>query len=490
MPPKGKKGKKGGDKLLKSEFQMLKDEEGRRRYLQDIKDKAKEKQGLEEKNAHINNLKIQNRWREIMKAGKARELLQQIEILKQVHERHLDRKSAGVENLARDVDEAESQYSTALQAHCMNIDTLIDLQASRLQTLQNQFESDLGILETEFNTERMKVQTAHAKERADILGIMGRMEQDFQDAEADARHEYSSLRDDVKNKNLEEKHALRIQLEGTVEDLWRQFQAALNQYNASTEERKKQFEELKSKDSKNAKEIEQQMRKLVKLQETIAHIKSRLSSNSKEYEERNRALRQEKDAIQSHFQSLKRRMNTFRDRERRKLTELTIVSNKAIKDLKAKVGKAEKIIRMAEMNRKLETEEEKVLPFYKESPTEQKDVQLATQELIESATSVPLPKEFAAMEQFHKRYNKVSLDRLALEKQRAKLQEENLHLRGILKQYLDGISVNEVILDSPNPLVVVNGRTNAPLRHPQSHLNITYVEAAHEAAHHRQSIAL
>ena len=25
-------------------------------------------------------------------------------------------------------------------------------------------------------------------------------------------------------KNLEEKHALRIQLEGTVEDLWRQFQ--------------------------------------------------------------------------------------------------------------------------------------------------------------------------------------------------------------------------------------------------------------------------
>ncbi len=67
-------------------------------------------------------------------------------------------------------------------------------------------------------------------------------------------------------KNLEEKHALRIQLEGTVEDLWRQFQAALNNYNATTEDRKKQFEELKQKDHKNAKEIEQQMKKLVKLQ--------------------------------------------------------------------------------------------------------------------------------------------------------------------------------------------------------------------------------
>ena len=50
------------------------------------------------------------------------------------------------------------------------------------------------------------------------------MEQEFQEAEAEAKHEYQSMRDDVKNKNLEEKHALRIQLEGTIEDLWRQFQ--------------------------------------------------------------------------------------------------------------------------------------------------------------------------------------------------------------------------------------------------------------------------
>lgn len=46
----------------------------------------------------------------------------------------------------------------------------------------------------------MKLQTQHAREKADILGIMSRMEQEFQDTEADAKHEYSSLRDDVKNK--------------------------------------------------------------------------------------------------------------------------------------------------------------------------------------------------------------------------------------------------------------------------------------------------
>ena len=65
--------------------------------------------------------------------------------------------------------------------------------------------------------------------------------------------------------NLEEKHALRVQLELAVEDLWAQFQQALRNYQETTEERKKAFEELKAKDERSAKEIETQMRKLQRL---------------------------------------------------------------------------------------------------------------------------------------------------------------------------------------------------------------------------------
>ena len=58
---------------------------------------------------------------------------------------------------------------------------------------------------------------------------------------------------------------MRMQLEGAVEELWRQFQEALRQYNSTTEDRKKHFEELKAKDMKSAQEIEMQMRKLQKI---------------------------------------------------------------------------------------------------------------------------------------------------------------------------------------------------------------------------------
>ncbi|KAJ3353225.1 Dynein regulatory complex subunit 2 [Entophlyctis luteolus] len=482
-----KKGKK--EKGVKTEAQLLKEEEARRKLLEETKAKAKQL------NANANNINTFP-TRYAINAAKIKDLKAQVESLQQVHQRHIDRKHAATAALEKDLLEAEEQFSTALQSHCINTDTLIDLQLGRLATLQNQFNTDLGLIEAEFHTERTKLQTQNALEKVEILGIIARMEQDFQETEADAKHEYSSQKDDIKNKNLEEKHAIRIQLEGTVEDLWRQFQATLNQYNSSTEERKRQFEDLKQKDQKNAKEIEQQMKKLIKLQvtspcfvlntaesldrffslgqETIAHFKAKLSNNTKEYDERNRALREEKEAIQAHFQALKQRMNLFRKNEHKRLTELTLVSSKALKDLNAKVETAEMIIKLAEMNRKLETEREKVVPFY-ESSLPDADFNAA---LVDPELEKFLPKEFPAMEQFNKRFNKISLDVLALRKQKETLQEENTSLRSILRQYLDGISLNEDVLNQLNPLFVVNGRTNAPTNRTPHQIH--YVEVSHQ----------
>jgi hypothetical protein len=74
--------------------------------------------------------------------------------LRQTHQRQLDRKDAIIRNLEKDVVESDAQYADALQAHLINLDTLIDLQFSRLSTLQRQFDGDLSMLEEEFSTEK------------------------------------------------------------------------------------------------------------------------------------------------------------------------------------------------------------------------------------------------------------------------------------------------------------------------------------------------
>jgi hypothetical protein len=65
---------------------------------------------------------------------------------------------------------------------------------------------------------------------------------------------------------------------------------------------------------------------------------------------------------------------------------------------------------------------------------------------------------YDSLETFWKRFSKVSLDKLSLEKERSILQSENMQLKMLLKQYLDGISVNDEIMSQTNPLMILSSR--------------------------------
>lgn len=56
--------------------------------------------------------------------------------------------------------------------------------------------------------------------------MMTAMEQEFQSAEDAARHEFESVREEIKNRNSEEYNVLKIQLESTIEELERHFEHA------------------------------------------------------------------------------------------------------------------------------------------------------------------------------------------------------------------------------------------------------------------------
>lgn len=73
--------------------------------------------------------------------------------------------------------------------------------------------------------------------------------------------------------------------------------------------------------------------------------------------------------------------------------------------------------------------------------------------------------DYTALENFWKRYNKALLDKLSLDKERSELMAQNQQLRMLLKQYLDGISVNDDILTQANPLLIVNHKTNVKYVH-------------------------
>lgn len=85
---------------------------------------------------------------------------------------------------------------------------------------------------------------------------------------------------------------MSAQRKAVLDELWLEFQRETKQYKDNTEERKLRFEALKRKDEESSHTIARQMRKLQKLQETIASLKQKMAINAKEFEEKTRAIRQ------------------------------------------------------------------------------------------------------------------------------------------------------------------------------------------------------
>ncbi|NXA17750.1 DRC2 protein, partial [Ibidorhyncha struthersii] len=113
----------------------------------------------------------------------------------------------------------------------------------------------------------------------------------------------------------------------------------------------------------------------------------------------------------------------------------------------------QRVLRLAEMCRRLETEEEKVLPFYPSSLAEEE--QQDAQRVLEEMPVEPLAqamRDYVRLEQFWQRFNKAKLEEQALERERVALSRRNGRLRELLRQYLVGISVSQEVLGQPKPL--------------------------------------
>ncbi|GAQ79671.1 hypothetical protein KFL_000350250 [Klebsormidium nitens] len=527
MAKKGKKDSKPlteEEKLVRQEMLALQAEEERKKQEEDAKKRLKDKKETEEKYARINGLKIHTQWRKFMRQAKVDELRRDIEILSQQHEREVDRKDAIIQMLDKDLDDAESQHQTALRAHLQTVDAIIELQYERIKALEAEFQKALQALSDEFDSEKAEIQNSHNKQKKELLEMAVAMEAEFEEAEGEARQEFESQREEIKNRNSEEYNVLKISLEGAIEELEREFEQAHQAYLDSTESRTQSFKELTAKDASSAKIIEQRMRKLIRLHEQIAQWRTKMATSSREWEQRNKALKDEKDMMVKHYQELKSKMNRMRQAEHERLKQLSLYSGEAIKELERKLEQAERILKLAELNRKMETEQEKILPF---DPTHVSTIPIpAADELLASASlqdvrdggysdaeaptsplngfgsgretealaqamrdfggglnsadgdftreeseAAPtlcayatdengkLVPEWHYLSNFFKRYNKVILDKAALDKEKRRLLDDNAKLKYVLKQYLDGITVNgEVLKDPKNPLLVVNNR--------------------------------
>ncbi|XP_062486590.1 dynein regulatory complex subunit 2 [Pezoporus occidentalis] len=469
------------DKLLLLQSQALAEEEAAKRKGEMLTRFLKHKLAQEEQSSALSLHKLHEQWRAVLREAKASELRRDVHVLSRAFARVMDCKDGVIEALAADLEEAEEQHGRALRSHLLNVDRLLQLQRCRLACLEDGYRAHLQAMQAAFEEERRTIVEQHERERCYLQDVALGTEQNQAKNDLDITLKFQSSLDDIKNESLQEKQYTHLQIGAKLEELWKQVQSTLQGYAEDTEQQRVAFEVLKQKDEKSSREVEMQTKKLQKLQGSITAIRSRLVALIQESEEQNRRMREEKEKVLGQLRELRTEMNQMGTDAHDSLLRLTLQSGAALKALARVTEKAQHILRLAEMCRRMETEEEKVLPFYPSSleEEEEEDARQVLQETPVEALAWAV-QDYAGLERFWQRFNKAKLEEQALEQQRAALSRRNRRLRDLLRRYLDGISIPQEVLSEPNPLLAVKHKSCIPRAvphtggncavHPKTHL--------------------
>lgn len=199
------------------------------------KQHLKREAGTELKNSKYNMSKIQESWLKIMRSAKTKQLKQQVEIISQNHERDVDRKDAILQMLDRDLDEAEEQHQVAVRSHLLNTDRLLEIQQSRLLALEDDFKRDVVTLTDEFRIEREQIQDKHALEKRELTLIVQQVEHDEKNREQADITDHQAQFEMIRNRNIEEDHQMKSNLEEKIEETRAKCKEKLQLYQNQTE---------------------------------------------------------------------------------------------------------------------------------------------------------------------------------------------------------------------------------------------------------------
>ena len=156
---------------------------------------------------------------------------------------------------------------------------------------------------------------------------------------------------------MEEKQALQIYLDETTDGMWRRLQNMVVEFKTSTEEKRRNYNELLSKDKKGVSEVAENNKKIEKLMEDVSKLKETLTELSDTEEKRLSGLRIERDDLIKELHATRRAVSIdYRNKEQRKMQRLAFHTNKLEKTVSEILLHQDQMIKLSQNCLKLEEE--------------------------------------------------------------------------------------------------------------------------------------
>ena len=402
----------------------------------------------------INKKKLVTNWRKILRVAKTEDLKKELEVYSQSNHRELDSLEAYIQMLDKNIDEAEDQYNLAMRNHLIQVDKLFEIRDSRIEALREEFTRSAKILYDEFNSEAIEIKQTHIRQKKELEDMMETIRAEENEKQTLAAENHQTQTEQLKQKAKEEVEQMQGEMTSKQNTLSNELESLFQRYTNDTKDRFTEYLNKVNESNKVQKDIQKNTKLIARTKDRIDLMDVKIRQMEQELKQKNQSLQSEKTAIAKNFLDLKNKMLNFRASERKKLTEFVINSKLAMDRLEEVSKLGEKILKTSELCRKLETEKEKVLPFYDSTVTED-DIPDDLKVIFKDAADLE-NKTYGYIKNYFKRYNKVMLDKLAIQQQKELYKKENQTLKNLLKQYIDNISVNEEVMANENYLLIAD----------------------------------
>ncbi|KAG9337920.1 hypothetical protein JZ751_027413 [Albula glossodonta] len=341
MPKKGGKknggGKKAGmteeERLVYVQQRALAEEamakEKRELSTRSIKDKL----WKEEQRSIMNEFKLMEKWRAVLRHTLAQELRHDIDVLRQTFARIMDQKDSAIKNLVQHLAESKEQADLALHSHHQKIKELEEQHSQRLASLKQKCNAELDELRADFKTEREQIIAQHQEDCMEQQSRQLTLEENNSAVELETREEFMFNHGNIIDATSERKNKLSVQLGAQVEEMWRQIQEAKSLYYEASKDGQARYKMLEARNERDSTEIKTLAMKIQKMEESCKSLQAKISANKKQGEAAIQDLLHLKQEVSTKGQGLKKQHEKTCALNKANILSLTMKSSAATKKL-------------------------------------------------------------------------------------------------------------------------------------------------------------
>ncbi|GAU95677.1 hypothetical protein RvY_07260 [Ramazzottius varieornatus] len=193
-------------------------------------------------------------------------------------EQEIDRRGDLLHFLMNDMREAFEQEEGLARRHTAALSRLVEMHDDLRKFMEEEFYGSLRTLLAELcaKTNMLSKQNDDDMRKLEVMKKI--LDEEWSEEETERRTKFLTSLDEIKNRIMEEKQILRIQMEQVISDLYQKIEDEYIKYRNRTEEKLVRYQELRAKDEISSKEVKYQVMRISMLSQQVTMRKSKLAN--------------------------------------------------------------------------------------------------------------------------------------------------------------------------------------------------------------------